>query len=929
MKKFLSLFLVVFTLVAITACTNDTKKKTTTVETTTVANEAPEILGADDVEVLLNEAFDSLAGVTAEDDKDSDLNITVEGTVDVATEGEYTLTYSVTDSDGETTTVTRIVTVTQVLSAVIYGIDAITVIKGDTFDPMADVEAEDEVDGDLTARIVVTGTVDMDTLGEYELTYTVTNDGGKVTEETRIVTVDVESPEILFSTPNQHLINTAFDSMAGVTAKDREDDVLTDDVTVVGTVDTTTEGVYTLTYKVTNSYGKDTMVTRNIKVVTELVDYANGTFNYRFASTELRNTFFAAAEKYLINNMYAGVPVFANAGYALYSSRLQLPVDQAVPVLDYGNIFSTMSADDSTVLMDDGQLGNVGEYTYRASLAQNPTTFQQWIYDDATSADVIDLILDAPYVFKFNDDKDGYALVPSMATDLPQAQNPTTLDTGVEVAKVWRISLRNDLVWTYHADTDTSAFPDGHEKIDATDFIDTYKLAIESKWFRAISGGGDFLSSSQEIKGAQDFVDGDGEWADVGLKKIDDYTLEFEFVGDMSEWNVRYWLGSFVMGPINMDLYDAVGDSYGTSAETTAFNGQFKMDYYESDRIIRFSKNADFHDKESYFFTHYTYAIIEDREVRFQEFIGGKLEAAALPTAKYENFKNHPGLKRLPGATTFRIMINGLGTVGNQQAQFPGSDFVPEPLLANQDFKKAMYLSIDRLKLATEVLKTSEAQQYLFTDAYLVEALSGIPFRTTDIGNSVSDGLSPTTYGFNADASKDWWNAAIDALVADGSYAAGTAANPTIIEMDFNVFSGSEAQQLLGDFIKASFEEIFVSDTHNIKVKVNVTPKDFPSIYYDYMMIGNFDLSIGGISGSTLDAASFLDTYCSDNRSGFSLNWGVDTSIAEIEVTYVDPATDAEITEMWSFDSIYEVLNGEVYVVDGVETEAPEATTAE
>ncbi|MCK7487236.1 MAG: hypothetical protein MZU97_18290 [Bacillus subtilis] len=69
---------------------------------------------------------------------------------------------------------------------------------------------------------------------------------------------------------------------------------------------------------------------------------------------------------------------------------------------------------------------------------------------------------------------------------------------------------------------------------------------------------------------------------------------------------------------------------------------------------------------------------------------------------------------------------------------------------------------------------------------------------------------------------------------------------------------------------------------------MTVVPRDFPGIYYNYMMIGEFDISIGGISGSTLDAASFLDVFSSDNRGGFTLNWGIDTSIAEVPVRYTD-----------------------------------------
>lgn len=724
-------------------------------------------------------------------------------------------------------------------------------------------------------------------------------------------------------------IGDSFDDMDGVTASDPEDGNLTSSIVVSGTVDVDAAGTYVLTYSVTDSAGETTTVTANVVVSEVDVVYPTGFYDYKFANTELRHIFMAAAEAYLLNNMFAGVPLFANGGFALYSSRLQLPVDEYVPVMGFGTDFATMSQDDSSVLMDDGLAGNVGEYTFRSTISTNPTTLLQWVYDDAVSSDVIGRFSDALYIYEFNADKSGYVVVPSMAASNPVPVDSTVTDSGKTVAKTWQITLRDDLVWAFNKDTVTTGYD---MTIDANDFVETYELALTEQWFRAISGGGDFLSQTNQIVNAQEFVDGEATWADVGINKIDDLTFEFVFVNDMSDWNVRYWLSSFVMDPIQMDLYDDLttvvdGEStttYGTTPETTAYTGAFILDYYEADKILRYVENPDFHDPDAYFFTHYTYAVIEDADIRFNEFIAGKTESVTLPTTKYEEYKTHPGLKRIPGATTFRMMINGLGTVEAQQEQFEGSTWVPEPLLANQDFKMAMFFAIDRQKLAEEVLKTSTTNMFLFSDAYLVDAELGVPYRSTDQGVSVGEGLSPSTHGFNFDAAVAYYKLAIDALIADGTYTAGTAADPLEIELAFHIFSGSEAQELMGAYIKTAFEDAFQDDVNHVNIIINVVAKAFPGIYYDYMMIGEFDLSIGGISGSQLDAASFLDTYSSDNRSGFTLNWGIDTSNADIEVIYND-AAGVRHREMWSFDAITSALVGEIYLSEGTEAEVPAA----
>ena len=729
-------------------------------------------------------------------------------------------------------------------------------------------------------------------------------------------------------------IGDVFSPMLGITATDEEDGDLTASIMMQGTYDLNTAGDYTLTYTVNDANGGSATAQRVVSVSALELTNPTGFYDYKFATTELRHTFMAAAESYLMNNMAGGVPLFANGGFVLYSPRVALPVTTYVPVMGWGAGWGTFTADDSTVLMDDGEAGNVGEYTYRTTISTNPGTFNQWLYDTSTDSDLMGVYYDAPYEYQFNAAKDSYELVTSMASSFPVPVDATVTETGKEVANTWRISLRDDLLWFFNPDTDTTGFAAGFETIDANDFVDTFKLALDQEWFRAISGGGDFLNEATGIVNAQEYVDGDVEWAEVGIKLIDDLTFEFTFVNDMSEWNVKYFLSSFVMTPVSIELFNALdGDdddatAYGLDENSVGYHGAYYVDYYEADKILRYKENTNYYDQDKFFFTGYTFSVIEDSAVRFQEYLAGKLEAVSVPTENYETYKDHPSLKLVPGATEFRIMINGLGTVADQTAEFPGSTWVPEPILANEDFKMAMFFAVDRQKLAEEVMKTSTTNMYLFSNAYVVDAEIGDIYRETAQGISVGAGLSPSTHGFNPSAATALYELAIEALVAAGTYTAGTVAVPTMIEIEFNYFSGSEAQVTMFEYLKTTFEALFMSTEYNINVQLTGVAKDFPDIYYDYMMVGEFDLSIGGISGSTLDAASFLDTYSSDNRGGFTLNWGIDTSVSEIPVLYRD-FLGHQHYEMWSFDAISSVLNGRVYLIDGAEADIPAAVTTD
>ncbi|OUM88457.1 DUF5011 domain-containing protein [Caldibacillus debilis] len=143
---------------------------------------------------------------------------------------------------------------------------------GDEFvDPGA--TATDDVDGDLTEQIVVTGSVDTSKPGEYILTYTVSDSAGNEATETRTVIVreaqepDTTPPVITLKGDNPLYLNVGDEFVdPGATATDDVDGDLTEQIVVTGSVDTSKPGEYTLTYTVSDSAGNTASVTRTVIV---------------------------------------------------------------------------------------------------------------------------------------------------------------------------------------------------------------------------------------------------------------------------------------------------------------------------------------------------------------------------------------------------------------------------------------------------------------------------------------------------------------------------------------------------------------------------------------------------------------------------------------------------------------------------------------
>jgi ABC-type oligopeptide transport system substrate-binding subunit len=657
-----------------------------------------------------------------------------------------------------------------------------------------------------------------------------------------------------------------------------------------------------------------------------LAGFANGEYNFKFAPEQLRNTLFGTAEKWLLDSGAGGVPLYANSTFVMFSDRMKLFSEQSIPVMGFGTAISQLTGDDSTVTVE-GVKGKVGEFTYRTAITSNPTSFNQWLTNDSVSSDVAAPLLASLYEFNFNASKNGYVVDGLMASGDPIPVEPVTLPTGAVVAKKWQIPLRANMKWAFHKSVDPVA--KGYDvNITADDFLDTYKIALDNGWYRAITGGSSFWSASNPIKGAEDYYKAivaktAADWDSVGIKKVVKEGvehLEFEFLTDMSRWNVKYYLSSNVMSPVHKQMFEEFGKEYATTAEKTAFHGPFALDYYEVDKVIRMVKNPNFIFPNKYFYTGYNFQVIKDSIARFNSFLAGDLDVGAVTSTQYEQYRSDPRLRFVPGATTFRLNVNGLKTPEAQEALFPAAEngnWTPKPILGYPEMQKALYFGVDREYLAKSIIKTAEAQQFHFTPAYLVEAEGGVPFRNTPEAKLFETGLSIETNGFNKAAATSFFKAAVNKAIADGFVQRGVANNPTVLELQVIIPANTDSQLAAFLYIKEAYEATFVDDVNNVRVLLNPLFAAFPDNYYAHILIGQSDLGFGGIAGGTLDAAGFFDIYTSDNRGGFTMNWGFDTSLAEIDVTYT--VAGVTKTEKWSFDALQAALNGPVTVLNGRE----------
>ena len=213
------------------------------------------LIGSSSINVECSTSYNE-EGATATDNTDGTLSVTVGGdTVDANTLGTYTVTYSATDSSGNIGTNSRTVIVQDTIAPVVTrnGVGFITHERGTPYNDEG-ATATDDCDGVLP--VTVGGdTVDVNTLGFYNLTYSATDSSGNTSIGTAraVQVVDTIAPVVtLIGSSSVNVECSTSYNEEGATAVDSAEGSLS--VTVGGdTVDVNTLGTYVVGYSATDS----------------------------------------------------------------------------------------------------------------------------------------------------------------------------------------------------------------------------------------------------------------------------------------------------------------------------------------------------------------------------------------------------------------------------------------------------------------------------------------------------------------------------------------------------------------------------------------------------------------------------------------------------------------------------------------------------
>ena len=223
----------------------------------------------DTVTIQLGSEYNILEGVTAIDDIDGDITseiITEPEELDIYTIGTYKVIYTVTNSSGITSTNSRTIIIEPSPPVITVIPETITIMQGYTYNILTGVTAIDDMDGDITSQITTESDLDINTLGTYTVTYTVTNSSEKTTiAERTIIVTDVPPPPLFIDLdknkqpfidqlPNDNTVKNYY-LLWLISAIDFQGDDISSSIIVTDDdgFDPSAIGDYTISYEVTDS----------------------------------------------------------------------------------------------------------------------------------------------------------------------------------------------------------------------------------------------------------------------------------------------------------------------------------------------------------------------------------------------------------------------------------------------------------------------------------------------------------------------------------------------------------------------------------------------------------------------------------------------------------------------------------------------------
>jgi PKD repeat protein len=209
-------------------------------------------------------------------------NLQIQGSVDTASPGFYSIDYSVTDSRGNDTTFSQVFEVLPDNQGPSFQLNGPSTYQLGVNQPYVEPGYSNLMDNCAVSGLTVDSSgLDRSELGTYTLTYTATDVNNNQTVKTReVAVVDTVAPdaELTGGDPLTHSLGTSFSDPGLENLQDNYWSAGDLTVTTTGKVDDFNPGEYELTYRVEDGSGNVTRLSRTVVVEDQTAPTVESTF---------------------------------------------------------------------------------------------------------------------------------------------------------------------------------------------------------------------------------------------------------------------------------------------------------------------------------------------------------------------------------------------------------------------------------------------------------------------------------------------------------------------------------------------------------------------------------------------------------------------------------------------------------------------------
>lgn len=369
------------------------------------------------------------------------------------------------------------------------------------------------------------------------------------------------------------------------------------------------------------------------------------------------------------------------------------------------------------------------EHVFHNYFTTDIDTINPHIYTLSASADVFRMTSLQLYRSYPTEDGSAFDYIPELASAEPEQMD--------EEGKVWQIKIRDDAKW------------ENGDAINMDDVIYSFQMCLDPKLVnnRASQLASDYIT----ITKAEDYyLQGDAgtvSWDEVGIKKIDDYTLELQLDAPVTAADIKSHFDYSWTCLVHKPTYEAcmnedrTSTTYGSTADKYMSCGAYLLTDWITGSQFTLKRNPDYVLADKIKLDGYTYQIIGDRNTALELYLNGELDAVALSPEAIEQYIDDPSIKMAPASSVQTLTINHGNTENNG-------------ILGNLNFRKALFYAVDRESIAK--MTNGIAANYLVASKCL--GLNGQTFREMP----ESQEYLTKNLGYDPELAKEYYDKAME-----------------------------------------------------------------------------------------------------------------------------------------------------------------------